>query len=398
MQTALAAGETLCPSGINRAMRVWITDATTVTALGDGLNGLWRRLLSGETAIKPVRRFPVAGYRTHIAAHIEDLKQPGYRSMIHSLLDRLFSGMGSFPPDSIIITATTKAGIDNLERLRRGVPADPNDILLGSVVDAVSQRFGLTGKGINISAACASSAIAVARGSALIAAGRAEAVLVCCVDIVTEFVFSGFSSLGALSSAPCMPFDRDRNGLSLGEGGAALLLMSDERAKQDGRPHLGTVVGWGVANDAHHVTAPAPDGYGLIKAVRKALNRAMLYEEQVSAICAHGTGTIYNDLMEMTAFRHLFGGRNLPVYSVKGAIGHTMAASGGIEVALGAKALYEKVIPPTVGLLNPADEAIGMVSPDAAQMPGDYLLTSNSGFGGVNAAIILKRGEEASCH
>lgn len=75
-----------------------------------------------------------------------------------------------------------------------------------------------------------------------------------------------------------------------------------------------------------------------------------------------------------------------------------MAASGGIEVALGAKALYEKVIPPTVGLLNPADEAIGMVSPDAAQMSGDYLLTSNSGFGGVNAAIILKRGEEASCH
>jgi 3-oxoacyl-[acyl-carrier-protein] synthase II len=102
--------------------------------------------------------------------------------------------------------------------------------------------------------------------------------------------------------------------------------------------------------------------------------------------------------MEMTAFRYLFGDRNLPVYSVKGAIGHTMAAAGGIEVALGVRALYEKVTPPTVGLLNPADEAIGMVSPDPAPMPGEYLLTSNSGFGGVNAAIILKRGEDASCH
>ncbi|MBW1803638.1 MAG: beta-ketoacyl-[acyl-carrier-protein] synthase family protein, partial [Deltaproteobacteria bacterium] len=111
-------------------------------------------------------------------------------------------------------------------------------------------------------------------------------------------------------------------------------------------------------------------------------------------ISAHGTGTVYNDLMELTAFRHLFGRRRLPVYSVKGAIGHTMGAAGGIEVALGLKTLLEQVVPPTVGLSNPEDDAAGLVSPFAREMTGDYLLTTNSGFGGTNAAIILKRGEK----
>jgi 3-oxoacyl-[acyl-carrier-protein] synthase II len=278
--------------------------------------------------------------------------------------------------------------------MRQKIPADPNDILLASIPGIASNKLGLKGRAINISAACASSSIAIARGAALIATGRADAVLVCCLDVVTEFVFSGFSSLKALSPIPCMPFDRKRNGLSLGEGAATLMLMSRERAEREGRPHLGTVSGWGIAGDAHHITAPARDGSGLIKAVRSALRSAMLEEGDISAISAHGTGTIYNDRMELTAFRHLFGRRKVPVYSVKGAIGHTMGAAGGIEVALGLKTLSEKVVPPTVGLSNPEDDAADLVSVSAREMTGDYLLTTNSGFGGTNAAIILKRGEE----
>ncbi|MBW2345947.1 MAG: beta-ketoacyl-[acyl-carrier-protein] synthase family protein, partial [Deltaproteobacteria bacterium] len=324
----------------------------------------------------------------------EDLSQSGGRSLIHALLDLLFRETGPVPADAFLVTATTKAGIDNLERLRHGILADPDDILLASIPDIVSQKLGLERPAINISAACASSAIAVARGAALIATGRADAVLVCCLDVVTEFVFSGFSSLGALSPVPCMPFDRDRNGLSLGEGAAALMLMSRERAVREGRPHLGTVSGWGIAGDAHHITAPARDGRGLIKAVGLALHSAMINEEDISVISAHGTGTVYNDLMELTAFGRVFGRRRLPVYSVKGAIGHTMGAAGGIEVALGLKTLSEQVVPPTVGLSNPEDDAAGLVSPFAREMTGDYLLTTNSGFGGTNAAIILKRGKE----
>ncbi|MBW1803967.1 MAG: beta-ketoacyl-[acyl-carrier-protein] synthase family protein, partial [Deltaproteobacteria bacterium] len=340
-----------------RSKKVWVTDVVTVTALAHDLEGLWHRVMSGETSIKPVQRFPVEKYTSRIAALMEDLTSSGSQSLIHPLLDRLFREAGPVPSDAFLVTATTKAGIDNLERLRHGIPADPNDILLASIPNIVSKKLGLKGRAINISAACASSAIAVARGAALIATGRADVVLVCCLDVVTEFVFSGFSSLGALSPVPCMPFDRDRSGLSLGEGAAALMLMSSERAEREGRPHLGTVSGWGMANDAHHITAPARDGRGLIKAVRLALHSAMLKEEDISVISAHGTGTVYNDLMELTAFRHLFGHRRLPVYSVKGAIGHTMGAAGGIEVALGLKTLLEQIVPPTVGLSIPEDDA-----------------------------------------
>ncbi len=375
-----------------RSKKVWVTDVAAVTALAPDLEGLWRRIISGKTSIKPVQRFPVEKYTSRIASLIEDLTRSGGQSLIHALLDRLFRKTGPVPSDAFLVTATTKAGIDNLERLRQKIPADPNDILLASIPDIVSKMLGLKGQAINISAACASSAIAVARAAALIATGRTDAVLVCCLDIVTEFVFSGFSSLGALSPVPCMPFDRGRNGLSLGEGAAALMLMSRERAEREDMSHLGTVSGWGIAGDAYHITAPVRDGRGLIKAVNQAMRSAMVNEEDISVISAHGTGTVYNDLMELTAFRHLFGHRKVPVYSVKGAIGHTMGAAGGIEVALGLKTLAEQVVPPTVGLSDPEDDAAGLVSPFARNIKGDYLLTTNSGFGGTNAAIVLKRG------
>lgn len=377
-----------------RSKMIWVTDAATVTAPAHDLDGLWHRIMGGETSIKPIKRFPVEKYTSRIAALMEDLTRSGGQSLIHPLLDRLFRKTGPVPSDAYLVTATTKAGIDNLERLRQKIPVDPDDVLLGSIPDIVSKKLGLEGRAINISAACASSAIAIARGAALIATGRADAVLVCCLDVVTEFVFSGFSSLGALSPVPCMPFDRERKGLSLGEGAAALMLMSRERAKREDRPHLGTVSGWGIAGDAHHITAPARDGRGLIKAVRLALHSAMLKEEDISVISAHGTGTVYNDLMELTVFRHLFGHRRLPVYSVKGAVGHTMGAAGGIEAALGLRTLSEQVVPPTVGLSNPEEDAAGLVSPLAREMTGDYLLTTHSGFGGTNAAIILKKGEK----
>jgi len=372
--------------------QVWITRVATVTSLGSSFQELWQGLLAGQTAIKPLLRFPVTNYKASVAACIPDLAPSDEQSMMHDLLNRLIKEMEPVPSDTFLITATTKAGIDNLERIRRGTPADSHDILLSSIPDTLSQRLGLTDPGINISAACASSTIALARGAALIASGTRDAVLVCCMDLVTEFVFSGFSSLGALSPVPCMPFDRERNGLSLGEGAAALMLMSPHRARKENRPPLGRILGWGAASDAAHVTAPASDGSGLIQAISQALRRANLETEEISAICAHGTGTVYNDIMELTAFHQVFGGRKVPVFSVKGSIGHTMGAAGGIEVALGMKALSVQIVPPTAGFLNPEEGAEGLVSPDPADISGDYLLSTNSGFGGINAAIILKKG------
>jgi len=207
--------------------------------------------------------------------------------------------------------------------------------------------------------------------------------------MVSEFIFSGFSALRALSPLPCQPFDRDRSGLSLGEGAAALLLMSHERAKQEHRIPIGTIHGWGIANDATHITAPARDGCGLIQAISRALHVSGIPADEIHAVCAHGTGTIYNDLMEITAFRRIFKNRKVPLFSIKGAIGHTLGAAGGIELAVGTKAISCQVAPPTIGLITPMDEAMGWVSTGPVSFSGDYLLTTNSGFGGINAALIL---------
>jgi 3-oxoacyl-[acyl-carrier-protein] synthase II len=264
---------------------------------------------------------------------------------------------------------------------------------MGALLRRISGKFGLRAPGININAACASSTIAVARAASLIAAGKVEAVLVVCVDLVSEFVFSGFSALHALSPGVCRPFDRNRDGLTLGEGAAALLLMSRERAQREGRPELGVIAGWGAANDATHITAPARDGCGLIQSVRQALKRAGIEAGSIAAISAHGTATPYNDQMELTAFRTLFGERAVPMHSVKGSIGHTLGAAGGIEVALGARCLAAGTLPGTVGMLEAEPAGAGLLSRSAQRIEGNYLLSTNSGFGGVNAALILRRGE-----
>jgi 3-oxoacyl-[acyl-carrier-protein] synthase II len=372
---------------------VCITAAEVVTGLGPDLESLWKGVMAGESAIRPLERFATDRYLSRNASWIDGLDCREGRSGLHPLLERLLDGFGPVPADAALITATTKGCVDVMESINAGRAGEPSQLQLAQLIREISARFGLNSTGININAACASSTIAVARAAALIASGKSEAVLVVCMDLVSEFVFSGFSALQALSPELCRPFDRNRNGLTLGEGGAALLLMSRERARREGSLELGIVSGWGAANDATHITAPARDGCGLVQSVRQALERASLPPEEIAAINAHGTATPYNDMMELTAFRTVFGERRLPLNSIKGSIGHTLGAAGGIEVALGLRALQEGMLPPTVGMLEPEGAGEGLLSRQAQPINGEHLLTTNSGFGGVNAALILSRGK-----
>lgn len=379
-------------SGGTEIEKVWIVDTNVVTALGRDLDSTFEGVVNGISAIREISRFPVEGYDARIAACIEGLGTSQDGSMVAALLGDLFAGTEPVPPDAALITATTKMGIDNLEKLQKKRPAHVPDILLSRLPQLVSQKLGLRTTGVNVSASCASSTIAIARAAGLIASGRAEAVLVCCADVVTEFTFSGFSALKVVSASPCRPFDRGRSGLSLGDGAAALLFMSEGRARREARPCIAVVSGWGASNDAFHITSPIPDGSGLVSAIGQALSRSSLSESSISAVSAHGTGTLYNDLMELTAFRRVFGGRRIPIYSAKGNIGHTTGAAGGIEVALAARALAERTVPPTAGFEDPEQGAEGCVSASAVPLDGDRCLTTNSGFGGINAAIVLERG------
>ncbi len=373
--------------------RVVLSRAATVTPLGNDFETLWGGLLAGRSGIAPVQRFDTGNYISNLAACIGGLQAPAGGSRLDSILERVADQIGNLPSDCRLLVASTKGEIDRLETVSRHAGTIPQAVLFEPLLAKIGKRFDLSDRGSNINAACASSTIALARGAALIAAGQAEAVLVYAADILSEFVFSGFSALQALSAEPCRPFDQNRNGLNLGEAGVALLLMSEERALRSDEPVLAYVAGWGASNDAHHVTAPARDGSGLIRACRQALQRAGIDAEQVAAINAHGTGTIYNDAMELTAFAEVFGDSLPPLHGVKGSLGHCLGAAGGVEIAIACRAVQEQKIPGTVGCLEPEAAANNRVSAEAQPISGDYLLNSNSGFGGINGVVILQRGK-----
>lgn len=367
-----------------------IASVGIITSLGATLDDTWEGLIGGKTAIRNLSRFPTDPYRARIAACIDNLNGHGERSMICDLIGRICAAAADIPCDSTVIMATTKAGIDNLEKKKKGFPAEISDIFPSSLAAFVSRKLNLSGPSFNISAACASSTVAIGLGASLISSGITESVFICCADIVTEFVFSGFSALQALSPSPAQPFDKNRSGLSLGEGAAYLHLVSPQRAGNNGTRLCFSIVGWGVANDAFHLTSPAEDGSGLQDAIRRAMARASVHPRDIAGISAHGTGTVYNDLMELKAFRSIFGDRVPPTYSVKGAIGHTFGAAGGIEVAVATKVLLTRTVPSTAGFADPENGAEGVVHSHPVPIDGRYLIATNSGFGGVNAAVILK--------
>lgn len=370
--------------------RVVISQIATLTSLGAGLDSLWQSLLDGETGIAPVTRFDCKNYVSNYAACIDGLDAPANGSLLDSILARLAEQLGDLPADCRLLVASTKGEVDLLTETCRQQGEIPATVVAAPFVEKIAQQFGIESSAININAACASSTLAVARAAAQIAAGDAEAVLVYAADLVSEFVFSGFSALQALSDQPCRPFDANRNGLTLGEAGVALLLTSEAAAKRLNKTPYAYVSGWGMANDAHHVTAPARDGNGLILACQQALKKADIASSEIAAINAHGTGTIYNDAMELTAFNAIFSTEIPPMHGMKGSLGHCLGAAGGVEIAVGCKALQQQMIPATIGCQEAETAAQGQIKSEAQKISGDYILSTNSGFGGINAAVVLQ--------
>lgn len=375
-------------------MRVFISDVRIRTALGD-LEGTCAELMRGRSAIRPIQR----GFQG-IAATIADLDPPREPTRLAVLVDTVLDQLGPLPRDTFLITATTKAGVDALEGHMNGAQLAQTGVRPSMPIwltEYVRQRLGLMHPGLAVSAACASSTVALVHGARAVATGRTRSVLVVCADLVSEFVCRGFAALKALDEHPCRPFDRNRAGLSLGEAAAAIHLVCKEDAREARHDLLGEITGWGQANDAVHVTAPARDGCGLTLAMQAALRRAALHPEEIGAVHAHGTGTVYNDAMELTALRAVFGTAVPPMHSIKGAVGHTLAAAGGVEAAVSLMSLHTRTIPPTVGLEQVEEAAAGFISSRPQTVRGDVILTTNSGFGGINAALTLTTGRTAPC-
>jgi 3-oxoacyl-[acyl-carrier-protein] synthase II len=362
-----------------------------ITPYGEGVDACWEGLLSGRTAVAPVSRFNSAAFHSSVAGTISGLAYHGRDSLVMQMLGTLFNRSGiRFPRDARLLLATTKGEIDFLEKCVLSGTGNAAESIVNRLLGGVAGLTGVENGGMVISAACTSSAAAMARAAAMVRSGHADCVLVVACDSVTEFIFSGFSSLMALDKGPARPFDRRRAGLSVGEAAAFSLIMSEERARKENQQVLGEVAGWGLSDDANHMTGPSRESEGLVLAITKALKSAGIGSRDISLIAAHGTGTVYNDAMEMRAFRAVFRDKEVPVYSIKGGIGHTMGAAGLVETIVAQRALREGLVPPTVNMQEPDDDAIGWVSDRARPIErGRMALVTNAGFSGVNTALVL---------
>ena len=372
-------------------MRTVVVAADMITPYGPGTDACWDGLIASRTAISRVARFNTGAFHSAFAGIIPNLSYHGSETLVMQMLRNLFAkNRGVVPEDARLILATTKGEIDLLEQsvLSGSVDASASEPL--RLLGKVARLAGVQGNGMVVSAACTSSAAAAAQAAALIRNGHADCVLVVACDSVTEFIFSGFSSLMALDSVPARPFDRNRAGLSVGEAAAFALFMSEARAQREQRMVLGEVLGWGLSDDANHMTGPSRESEGLILAITKALRSADTQREAIGMISAHGTGTVYNDAMEMRAFHVVFEDRERPLYSIKGGIGHTMGAAGLVEMIIALRALREQRVPLTVNLREADRDAAGWVS-DSVQSVGEssLALVTNAGFSGVNTALVL---------
>jgi len=263
-------------------------------------------------------------------------------------------------------------------------------ILRSNPAEVIAREFGLSGPLQTVVNACSSGTDAVGVAGSWIRAGLCDAVLAGGADELGRIAYIGFISLMITDDSPCKPFDRDRKGLNLGEGAAMLLLESERSRGRRGRKARSFLLGYGSAGDAHHLTAPRPDGAGLKSAAAEALSSADRPTAVPAFVNAHGTGTPDNDRIESRVLRDLFPG--VPYHSTKGYTGHTLGAAGAIELAFTAACLEEGRIPASVGFETPDPEIPNPPVRETTPVSGTTAISESLAFGGNNSAVLLGRG------
>ncbi len=398
--------------------RVVITGTGVVTALGFGWRENATGFRSGRTAFRDVTLFDVSKQRARKAAEVAltgVLPQTKLSARQAPRLDRasrllLFAAdeawhqAGWQPSEDLpIVLGTTSGGMSLGEAYYRQAITQPsaNRQQPSRVAHYQPQRqaldlaeaFQFRGPVTIVSNACASGANAIGHAWHLVRTGQAERVFTGGYDAVSQLVFAGFDSLQALSTTACRPFDARRDGLALGEGAAMLALESLESARRRGAEILAEVVGYGAANDAHHLTQPHPQGHAAIATMTAAARVAGVTPEQIGYVNAHGTATPLNDGAEAAAINTWAGkfAANVPVSSTKASIGHLLGAAGAVETVVCAMALREGWLPPTTTIetVDPACAFPIVREPRDARI--EFALTNSFGFGGANATLILRR-------
>ncbi len=285
---------------------------------------------------------------------------------------------------TVLIISSTKGNISLIESeaLTNDVK---NRISLAHSAELVASHFGFVNKPVIISHACISGLVAIITGMRLIQSGKYDTAVVTGADVITKFILSGFQSFQAVSAEPCKPFDEARNGITLGEGAATVILSA-------GKPAHGAVkvTGGAISNDANHISGPSRTGEELYQAITAALKESGLSKDDIDFISAHGTATAYNDEMEAKAI-NLAGMQDIPLNSLKGYYGHTLGAAGLIETVISMHSLKENVVLPTSGYTKQGTSKPVNVFTGLKQGVFNACLKTASGFGGCNAAIVLQK-------
>ena len=374
----------------------------------------WTSLCAGEAAVGAVRSFDASGYPCRVAAEVpRDLlggggsrRTPALR-MAEEAFDRALEHAGiapgaGDPRRAGIVVGTVLGGTIAGERYLRGQSAGDGEAAGGleeyplrAIAAWLARKAGFAGPVLTVSTACASGTDAIGVASRRIANGAADLLVAGGVDAVCELSFSGFSALKVMTADTVRPFSRNRTGLALGEGAAFLVLEGEGAARRRGARVLGRIAGYASRADAVHLTAPHREGRGLAAAAAAALCDAGCRPEEIDYVSAHGTGTLYNDWMETKAIKAALGGhaRRVAISSIKGALGHSFGAAGAMEAVVCLLAIRDGLVPPTVHLEEPDPECdLDFVAHGARSMAVRTALSLSAGFGGQNAALLIREG------
>lgn len=356
--------------------RVVITGMGVVSALGFGKEEFWTNISQGKSGKKQVKSFNISKYKTQYAVEIdrmrlereftnseEDISIKMSKIAVREALADSKLDLQEINPDNVgMVLGTSLGGLTNgLEFYKSYINKLPykNEWISGvptqNVVNKLMGEYQLGGPATVIVTACASGANSISYGYDLIKSGSADVVITGGVDPVCEISYSGFNALRSMAEEECRPFDAERDGILLGEGAAILILENLKQAQARNAQIYTEVIGYGLANDAYHLTSPHPEGLGAIKAMKDAINMGNLYPDDIDYINAHGTGTPLNDKMETLAIKKVFGdhAKKVAISSTKSMIGHNLGAAGSMEAIVSNLALIYNLVPPTINLKNP---------------------------------------------
>jgi 3-oxoacyl-[acyl-carrier-protein] synthase II len=407
--------------------RVAITGIGAITPIGTGREAFWAGVRAERSAVRSLTRFDPSIFRSHNAAEVDDfhatdhveakrarrLDRFGQFSVAASRLALNDSGLRLEGEDRERIGAmmgTALGGVGYAEEqlgqfLAHGLRAVDATLALavfgGAASCNIAIEFGVSGPNSTNAMSCASGTMAIGEAFRQVRHGYADVMLAGGAEApLSPLCYGAFALIRAMSTRnddpahASRPFDKDRDGFVMGEGAVVLVLEEWQRATARGAPIYAELCGYGTTNDAHHMTAPLPDGAQAARSMRLALADARLHPGEIGYINAHGSSTPLNDTSETLAIKRVFDGRahRIPVSGTKGYYGHALGASGAFETAICALSLREEWIPPTVNLAVPDAEC------DLDYVPGtgrdarvEYALSNSFGFGGINAALVLRR-------